>query len=273
MIPESRTTYDDELFPGRGDTRNLPNPIQIYRGVVGWKDDNDHADLGSSGNDGHTFIKVTLNYGKHLSSGDPVEGQAHGFQVLAHTLGPFYWVPPVGTPVLVAFPDGDMEAPGAAVILGSLSGTPLVQFGKNGAKIDLGPNQNFTIKARRITLMDYENRFMSIGIDSNIVLQTAEGTGMFISDLDGISMYVVNQGLTEASTLFNLKSDKIRLIQKDSGYLSIENGNASLFANKIAWLNGATVYVGGSISSPPFPALYGTSPGPGTPSKSVFIGA
>src|SRR6266487_6929530 len=121
MIPEGKTTYEREILPSSAPP--IPN---IAFGIVGWKEEEEHHSLGTSTNDGRTFIRVTLNQGSPPNK-ETEDGKPDGFRILVQPLGPLYWIPEIGTHVVVAFPDNSMEAVGTAVLLGAVGGSPLIQ--------------------------------------------------------------------------------------------------------------------------------------------------
>src|ERR1041385_2706529 len=170
----ARKSYDQDVQPNSTEAY-----CPVAKGVVGWKHTDEHHDLGTSSNDGHTFVRVTLFVGKHVTD-EPVEGQAHGLEILCKVMGPLYWVPPKGTPVLVAFPDGEMDAPGSAVILGSIGPSPGIQFKGTKPKLDFGPDQDLVIKAKSLTLSDYNDNFIFMGTPG-IKIQNKDGTGVLYS--------------------------------------------------------------------------------------------
>src|ERR1700690_2454791 len=135
----------------------------ILRGTVGWKDSDKHFDMGTTGNDGHTLIKVTLNRGRIV--GIPVEGQADGTPVLVQSLGPLYYIPPNGTSVIVCFPDGEMDSIGGGFILGTIGKSPSIQFKETRAVIDFGDTMDVIIKGKSVTLSDHNApaQFIQVG--------------------------------------------------------------------------------------------------------------
>lgn len=283
MLPEARSTYDSDVVPGNrpGGSDVIPTSLQMYRGVMGWKDDNTHFDVGTSSNGGRTLLKITLNRGKHITSGEPTQGGADGFQVLGQTMGPLHWIPPIGTPVLVCFPDGDIEAPGAAVIVGTLIASPPNQFGKNTAKFDFGPNQRLFLKAKEIVLSDYNNNFIQI-TENGVIMNNSTGCGIQMSNLNdpssptptanpSIVMWTTDSG--EGNNLLRMTKDGVQLNVKTTAgqtHIDIGNGNFHVFAEQSTWINGGTNYIGKAplVGTPALVGLTGVS---GVPSTSVFI--
>lgn len=268
MTDVTKTINDRELDGSGGNPYG--NSPQILRGIVGWKDVNSHSAKGKESNDGHTLIRVTLNAGAH-SSTKTEDGTPIGYQVLCQPLGPLYWIPPKGTHVLVAFPDGDFEAPGAGYILGSTGGTPLIQFGKKSPKMDFGPDQTLTIKAKQIVLSTYDDSHIAVGSSFGIMISNKEGSGF---QMDGTKISLYSAFLGEANSILSMDTDKVSLVLKNHGFLNIENSKAVVHSNGHTSILGGMVFLGRPDSaSPALPALIGLSGPAGIPSPSVFISA
>lgn len=262
-IPSARQINEEDI-------RYPPQQKYIYRGVVGWKDNNTHFDLGTDSNDGHTFVKVTLNEGIPQTE-TPQTGTAHGYQIIAHIMGPLYWVPPVGTPVVVAFPDGHIEAPGAGIILGSIGKSPGIQFKNDKPKLDFGPHQDLVIKARTITISDYENNYAQLGNDSIAFSLGSFKTGIKIWN-NGINMYTDVGGKTCSLAMSNLDGS-ISLNTKGSkdAHVQIKGDTGSVFVfGEQSWLGCSINYLG-KLPSTLTGAAYGVAGPVNTVSTSVFI--
>lgn len=142
----ARALDEHELLddPTREDTGS------IEMGTVGWSDRDEHFDLGTEDNDGHTLVLVTLFRGRDLTEPlTPAAGQ--GQQVVARMGKPARAVPSKGETVLVARPAGHdgvgawhiiaNPGPGTTFRNGPKPGDVLVEgnagnfvrFGKDGA--------------------------------------------------------------------------------------------------------------------------------------------
>lgn len=196
--------------------------LAIELGTVGWFGDDDHADLGTEDNDGTSLVKVTLYRGQQPY--DQMEpGQARGHRVLARVMGPAFYVPPVGTEVVVAFPGGFGLTPGAAIILGTLGRTPSIQFGKQKAKLDVGPDQDLVLKGRSVTMAMYnpENPnlvedFLSISPEGGIQAVDRKGFGFVIKD-ESVVIFAPDPDDGDAKTIVRLTKSELMLANKDAG--------------------------------------------------------
>lgn len=265
MNPESaKTIFEQEILP----TTTAPLPV-VARGIVGWKDADEHADLGkSTTNDGHTLVRVTLHRGA-----PPVkktdEKAANGIQILCKVGGPFYWIPAKGTPVIVLFPDGDTTSPGSGVIACSDGPSPDIQFSKTGAKLDLGPNQTFHIKAKRITLSDYSNRYITLGDEPGIKFSSPDGTGGCIQN-GNIQWYAQSGG--NVVSILELTSGYINILHNTSTSIGIHmNGTTITTIATTLWECGGMVLLGKGPHLVTNTALWGPTGVAGVASPSVFI--
>jgi hypothetical protein len=254
----AENTNEHDLF--RGDEE----PLVFEPGTVGWHDVDEHVDLGSSDNDGNTLVRVTLFRGRDTST-PPKNGVAQGHQVLAQLGSGFFRVPPKGTRVMVGFPSAFATTPGAAVIVSTLERSPDAQFSATKAKIDVGPDQDLVLKARSITITDYDDRFLHLGPDG-VMLQDEAGNGVVMMN-GAILIFVADGG--DAKTLIQLTKDELGLLQKDTGFIKLKSKNITLFANQSASVLAANVMLG-TKATPASPARYGPAP-VGPPSTCVFI--
>ena len=95
-----------------------PTAVFVTRGVVGWATSSTSTDVGSATSRDVTLVMVTLESGRVVNSSKPPQaGKADGQEILCQVGGPLYAIPPKGTAVLIAFPDGMSDVPGAGVIL------------------------------------------------------------------------------------------------------------------------------------------------------------
>ena len=242
----------------------------IELATVGWDDAADWFDQGSSGNDGTTLVRVQTYRGK--LNGEPVTpGVAQGHKYLVQITGPLWRMPRKGERVVVAFPAGMRETPGAGAIIATLGASPPIQFSPTRAKMDFGSDYDLIIKARSITLSDYSNRFVVVGPDTGIHLNDGSGNVFAIKDgsvnaiASGGFNFVVGSTGTPSLAGLSLSTSAsamwcgIQLIKLNvlnigtwcAASISLAAGNIGL----------------GSSASPATPASYF----PGVPSTSVFV--
>lgn len=236
MFPNARMLYEQEAQPNR-----VEGFVPVSKGVVGWEHADEHHDLGTDSNDGHSFVRVTLFKGKELSPEEANDGNAHGAEILCKVMGPLYWVPPKGTPVLVAAPDGEWGAPGSAVILGSIGPSPGIQFKGTKPKLDFGPDQDLVIKAKTLTLSDYNDNFIFLG-PVGIKIQNKDGSGGLISGSD-VQWWAASGSPPDCKAILSLKSSSIKLMLKEQGYVTIDSTGTVVFG-KAASLYGNIVTLG-----------------------------
>lgn len=185
------------------DLAGEPERIAIFRGVVGWDGEGgDCSDLGTDENGGATLVRVQLFDGR-LPGTPTGPGKAAGRQIKCQVMGPFWAVPPAGQVVLIAFPDGHVDAPGAGIILGWIGKSPNVQFKAGRSVVDLG-EQDLIVRAKSVTLSDQGTPacWLTVGpspVDGQrgIVAMTHEGAGVVVHD-GNASMLGTSGGATKA---------------------------------------------------------------------------
>ena len=264
LPPDIGTTNESDLIGA------APTAMSLELGVVGW-DEDDSADLGQNA-DGVTLVEVTL-----LRGGDPVvefeTGKVAGHRILARLSGfPFWAIPPRGMQVLVAFPGGFGETPGAGVIIGCPGPNPAVQFSKTRDKLDVGPEKDLVIKARSITLSTYDNRFLAIGPDTGTLMGDSDGTTVKIKDRT-VSIMVPNEDGKAASMLI-LSLDSIQMVLAGAkiASLKLKDGNLTSIATQGSLNFGSTMIgVGASPATAAVRAPVGAPGTAGQGSASVFI--
>lgn len=74
---------------------------------------------------GVTLIKVTLFRGSPPGAPQASDGRANGYRVLARMAPPLWHVPDAGAQVVVVFPGGNIESPGAGVICAAGGSDPV----------------------------------------------------------------------------------------------------------------------------------------------------
>ena len=132
-----------------------PPAVFVEYATIGWDGQDDVLDQGTSGqddDDGPSFVRITLYRGKPI--GVKVQhGVAQGSKVIAHLLGPIFYVPPKNQRVLIAWPDGESGVP---VILGTVGFSPTAQFKRDRVVIDFGPDHDVVMKGRTLMLADHD---------------------------------------------------------------------------------------------------------------------
>lgn len=150
---------------------------QVMMGTVGWEDEEEFAFPGTADNDGHTMVRVQLFVGRDISKPlRPKQGQ--GYRIIAHLSGAMFRIPPRGTRVLVACPKGMEHAVGAGLIIGSFEPSPFEQFGETKGKLDLGEDVDLVIKARSVTITDYQDQQISLSEEGGVQIFDTEGAGI-----------------------------------------------------------------------------------------------
>jgi hypothetical protein len=237
-------------------------PLLFEPGTIGWDGVDPHFDT----EDGMTLVRVTLVRGRHPST--PLQPDvAQGHQVLCRIGGGLFRIPKKGTNVMVGFPTAFADHPGAGVIVCTTEVSPDIQFSETKAKLDVGPDTDFVIKAKSVTISDYDNRFLHVGPDG-VMLQDEKGNGVVIKS-GAIMIYVADSG--DAKTLIQMTPAELSLLQKDTGFLKLAGGNATLLAATAATVTSAAVNLGSGKPTVPTPAVFMSPAGAPAPSTSVVI--
>lgn len=268
---------DEELF-GRDE-----DPTVVMRGVAGWDDSDDHIFLGTDVADGVTLVKVQLFKGKPTNVA-PKPGQAQGHKIMAQVTGPLYLPPPKGQVVLVAFPEGHIEAPGAGVIMCWLGKSPAQQFNKTRAMIDMGPNIDLVFKARSVTLTDYgdnndgaQPRIICIGPpptggQPGIMFQDETGSGGIIQR-GTVGWFSATGSPPDAKSVMQMTATEFSMLQKEPGgkisFVRMKGGNINTFGTANQMIGGGC-YIGAAPTAVNF-ALWGPTGVSGAASPSVFL--
>jgi hypothetical protein len=254
----AENTNEQDLF-------GAADPLVFEPGTVGWDDTGEHFDAGTADNDGNTLVRVTLFRGRDPSVA-PKAGVASGHRILAQLGGGLFRIPPKGTRVMVGFPTAFATTPGAAVILCTCEASPDSQFGAGKAKLDVGPDQEIILKGKAVTLTDYDDRFLHVGPDG-VMMQDENGNGVVIKN-GAIVIYVADGG--DAKSVIQITKGELSFLQKDSGFVKLKSGSATVFANKSAAIVAGNVMLGAQ-ASPATPALTGITAPTAKPSTSVFV--
>ncbi len=239
---------------------------QIEVGTVGWEDEDVWFERGTANDDGYTLIRVQLFRGRDITK--PLkDGIGQGVRLLCHISSGIFRIPKKGMRVYVAVPVGMEAKAGAGVIIATIEKNPIEQF-DTGRVLMAFPDDDLIIKARSVTVSDYNDDYIAVSPGGGIKAGTFGG------------------GLTQ------LKNDKFTAVCPGGVYLFagttpsaglvLGSGQAQLWCGagmfKInalglgTWLglgaviNAASVSIG-ALASPATPA----SIFPGMPSTSVFI--
>jgi hypothetical protein len=168
----TRVFSEAELLDNRQSDLELGN---VEAGTVGWSDDKDHFDVAPSE---VALVKVTLFRGRNPDRDpEPPKGRAGGIRILARISAPMNQIPPDGAEVMVAIPAGFKLTPGVACIIAQPAVTPPNQFSQERSKLDFGPDVDLVIKARSVTLTDYEDRYLTVGPRFGIKMGDADANG------------------------------------------------------------------------------------------------
>jgi hypothetical protein len=216
-----RHRSDAELF----DADQEPCPIQ--EGTVGWPGSPEVTELGTEAGDGMTFVRVTLTrFGHPIGKPTSDEGLANGHKISARVTGPGWRVPKHGERVIVAFPGGDWETPGNAVILGIVGTSPSSKFGRKKTIQDYG-DDDLVLKAKSITLIvDHKD---AGGKDHRHLLSVSQQGGVqVVSDGSGLFVQDGEINLKTLDDSGNLKA--VLMLAQDGASLS-DYSNATAFAS------------------------------------------
>jgi hypothetical protein len=268
--PNEHAPYQDPIAAEQPHEQELLGTASEYQkysiemGTVGWEDDQGpHYSLDTSPTDGTTLLKVQLYRGK--MAGKAVKaGVAQGHKVLAQLSGPLWHVPDPGQRVLVAFPSGMEDIPGAAVVVAMPGPAPSIQYTQTKSKLDVGPDHDLVIKGRSLTFSDYSNRFVSI-TPAGIVIQDTDGSGIIVQS-GVINIFSTN------TTIVRLDGSSIQIVNNGQGGLTIDSSGNATLTGKNASVLGGTVYLGNPTRMTPTNfAIYGLSGPVGLASTSVIV--
>jgi len=243
----------------------------IEAGTVGWDDDADHYDTAPGE---VVLVKVTLFRGRNPDRDpEPKPGRAGGLQILARVSAPMQTIPPDGAEVIVAVPAVFGLTPGAPVILAQVAVAPPNQFSATRAKLDFGPDVDVVIKARSVTLTDYEDRFFTLGPRFGIKMGDAGANGMQLKGGKWCA-YVAQNG--DAKAVWEMSATDLKISQKNASdqkvNFKLKDGTFTLACD----VNFIAIYQMGWLGAsspvpvpPPLPVAAG--PTPGTVSSNTFV--
>jgi hypothetical protein len=125
----------------------------IAVGTVGWTGEDPHFEKDQ---DGYTVVKVTLFAGRDFTKDIEDPTVAQGQKILCHISGGIFRVPPPGTRVYVAMPDGMEEAVGSGCIIATVEKTAaLDQHEDDRVVMDFGTDTHVVIKGKSVSLQDH----------------------------------------------------------------------------------------------------------------------
>lgn len=248
---------------------------QILMGSIGWEDEDDYSFLGSEENDGHTLVRVQLFEGRdHTKTLNP--DRAQGQRIICHLSGGMFRIPPKDTRVLVAIPNGMDHVVGAGLIIASYERSPTNQFSNTRAKMDFGPDVDLVIKARSVTVTDYENQQVSLSPEGGVQAFDKDGAGIQFKSGACYSVsekcnIVVQTGGTVSACLkmtpleASLMGGAGCMIKNKLGTTTIASGICSIDSYLCQIGKGATINTQAAVINTP---VTGSTP---QPSNKVFI--
>lgn len=266
------TFHEDDLHAPAKDYQSA----QIEIGTVGWEGRDEHAELGTEENDGHTLVCVTLYRGR--TPGEPVKrGAAQGYKIRCHITEGVMRVPPKGARVLVAIPFGMDQLPGAAVIIGVIApSSTRGQFDQDRVVLDFGDDTHVVIRGKSVSLQDSGSpaNFVGVGTPKNggdrgIYALSHVGSGLTVQGKTVGAFSVDNDGnlksmmqLTDAEASFGLAG---------VGVVKFKSGECSIFAAEPLPVKAPMVLLGPAPSAVPNTSALLMVLGAPTPSATVFI--
>lgn len=258
-------TYADHSIVGG----SAPSAGSIEAGTVGWDDGGAHFDTAASA---VVLVKVTLFRGRNPDVDPaPEPGRAGGLKILARISAPMNHIPADGTEVLVAIPAGFGATPGIAVIIAEPARAPANQFSETRAKLDFGPDVDLVIKARSVTLTDYEDRYVTVGPRFGIKLGDAGANGMQLRNGKWQAWVADSSKTARGFLLLDGNNGEVRLFGNDATAgtqgMKCKGGKATLLCKSFSCPadNGQLGYFATNVQG----IEYG--PTPGVPSTSWFV--
>lgn len=260
---------------GYADLDHLFNDVQspggIEAGTVGWNDGQPHFDTAA----GETIlVKVTLFRGRNPDRDpEPPAGRAGGIQILARVSAPLVHIPPEGVEVLVAIPAWFGIAPGAPCIIAQPATAPPNQFSETRSKIDFGEGTDLVLKAKSITLTDYEDRYITVGPRFGIKMGDAGANG---AQLKGGKWAFWAADANETARGFMMidgTTGEVRLFGNHATFgtqgIKVKDGKMTLYCQSFSCLAANGMLGGNAVVAQG--VQYG--PYPGVPSTSWFVAA
>lgn len=232
----------------------------IEHGTIGWSTKDDHAFVGNTAeNDGYTMLFVTLFRGRDITKPIKDPKIAEGHRITAMMSSALGRIPPKGTRVLVATPDDAVDGPGMGMVIAYAEKNVSPQLSKNRAVLDFG-NQDYVIKARSVTLMDQENRFICLGPDTGVMVQDTDGSGLMVKN-SAVALISANSG--SVGSIVQLKVDEVTAHVSGGSLMQLNASKATMFGIS-CYVQGAGVYLG-AVPINATQAVYTANSPPATP--------
>jgi hypothetical protein len=243
---------------------------RIEMGTIGWDNAEEHFVQGTEGTEeeGYTLVRVQLFRGRSNASKKLKATTGQGTQMLCHISSGLFRIPKKGERCFVMLAAGYENMDASGVIVAIIKKTPFEQFSEGRVKMDFGSDEDLVIKARSVTISDYNNDYMSL---------TAAG-GFRAATFDGGLIQVKGDKFTAACGggiyLFGGTTPSAGLVLS-SVQAQLWCGAGMFKINAIGmgtWIGFQAVISAGSVSigalaSPATPCgIF-----PGLPSTSVFI--
>jgi hypothetical protein len=204
-------------------------------------------------------------------------------QILCRITRPMNFIPEDGEEVLVGIPAGMRETPGAGAIIAVMSNAPSIQHSATKAKMDFGPEVDLVIKARSVTITDYQDRFITLGPTYGVKCGAGRYTDNSAIDTsgwylkDGEFRLAIGNDDGEVGAQLRLVEDDVRINCKGSSQTGLRMGAGNFtfiglqFDVQTSWVGlgvgAAGVVPGAPILRLPVVMMVGSVP---TPSSSVF---
>lgn len=259
----------NDLFPQVANGR-------IEMGTIGWDGVDEWVTQGTDGTDadGYTMVRVQLYRGKRPT--DELKATVgQGSQMLCHIAAGLYRIPKKGERCYVALPAGYENMDGVGVIFAVVSKSPFDQFSKTRVKMDFGDDTDLVIKAKTVTISDYNDDYMAISPVGGFKTATKDGglvqlKGTKLTSIasSGFFFLVGNNG--QPMTAGMVLDPSQAAVFSNGGMLKINSsGNGT-------WIGGSISVAGGSVmlgaaATVANPALWGVTGIAGIASTSVFI--
>ncbi len=223
-----------------------PAPTICELGTVGWEGSDQFYSKGTDQDSGHLFIHVQLFKGRDFTKElNPDIGQ--GSKILCKMSSHIHRIPPRGTLVYVIFPNGMDHAVGSGCIIATIERNPTIQLEEDRVVIDYGEDTHIIIKGKSVSLSSHNNEFVSVGQprsggDPGIVLQTANGSGGFVSNED-VYFFAASGG--EAKSVVRMESDGVTILYKGSATSAFKlNDDLTISVPNLGYITPATLFLG-----------------------------
>jgi hypothetical protein len=226
-------------------------------GTIGWEGESgDYFHLGTEENGGVTLVEVQLYRGRDLADDAPRNPKrAQGTKIMARLpgAGGFWVIPKKGLQCFVIFPGGYNDAPGMAVIIATPGQNPSIQFSPTRAVLDVGPDIDFVIKARRLSFQTHTGHFIALTDEAGIQIVDKAGDGINIDD--GSLTAFASGGGEDAQAVLSLTGDEANLMHKGGSFLSCQGANSTWSGTELSMAGASCAF--GTMPTPATPVLLG----------------